>query len=187
MLAFVIASAGAAGTLAPEVAMNLIETVSQQEQECHERESSPLKRLKRSRASISATAAADVMAARAAKTLTGASPMKLQSSKLSSERSSDSSDSTEEDEDSLVLRVRRAQAFQSGAMAATEPAGGVMQGSPGRQQGELSPRSKLAFDRGARAAEVAAKVAASMTQASSQETLTSQNGANQGPRRRGGA
>merc|ERR1719408_190785 len=60
-----------------------------------ERESSPIKRLKRARASISVTATAEVMAAQAAKTL-GRSPGGKQDAggqALRGERSSDSSDS----------------------------------------------------------------------------------------------
>lgn len=153
---------------------NAAETVPEQSEDvCRgQRLPSPLKRLKRCRASISATATADVMLAHAAKSLGN----KLQS------KSSDSSDSTEEEE-SIVSRVRRAQAFECGASAVTEPAKDCMAPmpghkpmapmpghkppgpslpSPGRQQGALSPRSKLAFERGARAAQVAAKVAAAM-------------------------
>jgi hypothetical protein len=127
------------------------------------RESSPVRRLKRSRASISATAAADVMAVQAAKILSTASPVKVASGHLENAKSSDSSDSTEEEDDSLALRVRRAQAFESGALAANSPAEVAVQ-SPlsARQGGKMSPRSQLAFDRGARAAQVAAKVAAAM-------------------------
>lgn len=117
-----------------------------------DRESSPLRRLKRSRASISATAKADVMAAQALKMLR--SPVRVKVTFAS--ESSDSTQSEEED-DSLALRVRRSQAFDIGSL------GAVMQSSPGgRSEGELSPRSKIAFDRGARAAQVAAKVAAAM-------------------------
>jgi len=122
------------------------ETSAAQEVDDGERDSSPVKRLKRSRASISVTAKADVMAAQARKAL-----MRLPGS----ERSSDSSDSTEE-EDSLALRVRRAQAFESGALTVTDTAN-ASHVSPGHQQGELSPRSQLAFDRGVRAAQIAAK------------------------------
>lgn len=127
------------------------------------RDSSPMKRLKRSRASIGATASAAVMAAQAAKTLTAPSPTRP------GQRSSESSDSTEEDDDSLALRVRRAQAFECGALAVDEPVSTMPRRppaaapSPGApQQGDLSPRSKSAFDRGLRAAQVAAKVAASL-------------------------
>lgn len=123
-----------------------------------QRESSPLKRLKRSRASISATATADVMAALAAKTLAAS-----RSARWPGTRSSDSSDSVEEEEDdSLALRVRRTQAFESGTLAASETGSTALLLSPGSQHGEQSPRSKLAYERGLRAAMVAAKVAAEM-------------------------
>lgn len=137
-----------------------------------QRDTSPVKRLKRSRASISATATADVMATQAAKTLGKSSQNRVPGGKLS-QKSSDSSDSTEEEEETLALRVRRAQAFECGALTVSElagappplrpPMGFPMQcSSPGSQQGELSPRSKLSFERGLRAAQVAAKVAAAM-------------------------
>lgn len=129
-----------------------------------QRESSPMKRLKRARASISATATADVMAAQAARTLTSSSAPGLdaRSRALRSTLSSESSDSTEEEDESLAMRVRRAQAFEYGTMAATELASPGSQMSPGGQKAELSPRSQALFARGQRAAEIAAKVAASM-------------------------
>jgi hypothetical protein len=124
-------------------------------------DSSPLKRLKRSRASISATATAEVMAARAAKQLSGTFPTRSPGQGIDGV-SSESSDSTEEEDESLAIRVRRAQAFECGAMSANGPTSPVPPPSPGHPPGELSPRSKLAFERGMRAAQVAAKVAASM-------------------------
>lgn len=155
-------------------------------------ESSPIKRLKRARASISVTATAAVMAAQAAKTLAGSGGNRDAFGQvLRGDRSSDSSDSTEDEED-FALRVRRAQAFESGAMAVTETG----QSSPVQQQGELSPRSKLAFDRGVRAAEVAAKVTATMmlgettVKGTTNSGVGTQSGANREPfgqRPRGGA
>lgn len=159
-----------------------------------ERESSPIKRLKRARASISVTATAEVMAAQAAKTLAKSPGGKQDAGAqaLRGERSSDSSDSTEEEDDCLALRVRRAQAFECGALAVTD----IAQSSPVHQQGDLSPCSKLAFDRGVRAAEVAAKAAAAMMLGDGRKndatpsSVGAQRGANRAPfgqRPRGGA
>lgn len=185
-----VQAVGSVGVEAAQDSLNVKDTA--QLQECCEelfnelREPSPVRRLKRSRASISSTATVNVMAAQAAK--------------LAANKSrSDSSDSTEEEEeDSLALRVRRAQAFECGAQAVAEPTGIATQssplGSPGCQQGELSPRSKIAYERGVRAALVADKVAAAMMSAKGADadvpSSTSRSGAHKGPlgqRLRGGA
>jgi hypothetical protein len=125
------------------------------------REASPLRRLKRARASISATATAEVMAAQAARTLT-ASRSKPCSRSCARENSSESSDSTEEEEDSLAVRVRHAQAFELGAQAVTESAASDERQTLHAKERDLSPGSKKAFSQGVRAAQVAAKVAAKM-------------------------
>jgi len=127
-----------------------------------QRDPSPVRRLKRDRASIGATATADMMIAQAARTLT-TSGNKLQTS------ASDSSDSTEEEEESLALRVRRAKAFDSGSQVSES----APQPPLSFPQEELSPRSKIAFSRGVRAAEVAAKVSAMMSGAIAAKDATS--------------
>jgi len=125
------------------------------------REASPQRRLKRARASISVTAGADVMAARAVKTLsagtTSAGPAPCTLTHRHPTFLSESSTSDEEEEDSLALRVRRARAFNTGVRAVESAADGGLQ-----EVGKLSPRSRQAFSSGARAAQVAAKVAAEM-------------------------
>lgn len=149
-----------------------------------ERESSPQRRLKRARASISVTAGADVMAAQAAKTLQAASPLAVKTGGVRATADveaagpqagalvhrqpsvqSESSTSDEEEEDSLALRVRRARAFNIGTKAVEGIPSRGSAGAPNgelQKVGELSPRSQQAFSSGARAAQVAAKVAAEM-------------------------
>jgi hypothetical protein len=139
-----------------------------------QREPSPVRRLKRARASISATATAEVMAAHAARTLT-ASRSKLSGRNCPGENSSESSDSTEEEEDSLALRVRRAQAFECGAQAVTESAANDEMQSLHDRERDLSPGSKKAFSQGVRAAQVAAKVAAKMASQSAEPGAAQRN------------
>jgi hypothetical protein len=133
------------------------------------REPSPVRRLKRARASISATATAEVMAAHAARTLT-ASRSKQCGRSSACENTSESSDSTEEEEDSLALRVRHAQAFELGAQAVKESAASDEMQLMRARERDLSPGSKKAFSQGVRAAQVAAKVAAKMASQSVEPT-----------------
>merc|ERR1712137_120539 len=101
------------------------------------------------------------MMARAAKTLNTVSPGKSPATvgRLQSlaECSSDGSDSTEDEMDtSFTARVRNDNAFMCGAasLSSTRESQNIE---------DLSPRSKKEYERGVRAAQIAAKVAATMT------------------------
>jgi hypothetical protein len=128
------------------------------------RDPSPVRRLKRSRASISVTASPNVMMARAAKTLQAFSSAKSPAERMHAgslqslaECSSDGSESTEDELDtSFTARVRHDNAFQCGSASLSSP-------TEDQSIENLSPRSKQEFERGVRAAQIAAKVAASMT------------------------